>query len=44
VKISNAGDVIYVRLEGECAVEDDTQALDLGERKPGVLLIGIEKL
>ena len=29
VEISNAGDVIHVWLEGECAVEDDTQALDL---------------
>ena len=29
VKVSGPGDVIDVRLKGECAVEDDTQTLNL---------------
>ena len=29
VEVSGPGDVIDVRLKGECAVEDDTQTLNL---------------
>ena len=29
VKVSRPGDVINVRLKGECTIEDDTQTLNL---------------